>query len=143
MMRVENIMQRDVRSIREDDTVLAAAMMMREENLGFLPVVDAEGRALGAVTDRDITVRLCAFDARPSETRVGEVMTRQVIACTPEDDIKRVEQLMTEYHKSRVLVLDERGAVVGVVTMSDVVKRDSNKHAAHTLRKIVSREYRF
>jgi CBS domain-containing protein len=143
MMRVENIMQRDLRSIRESDTVLAAAMMMREENLGFLPVIDAEGRALGAITDRDIAVRLSAFDGRPSETAVGEVMTRQVIACTPEDDIKRVEQLMIEHRKSRVLVLDELGVVVGVVTMSDVVKRDSNKHAAHTLRKIVAREYRF
>ena len=70
-------------------------------------------------------------------------MTRDLVACRPGDELTAAERLMAEHGKSRILVTDGATRLLGVISISDVVARDSNKHAAHTLRKIVEREVRY
>lgn len=142
-MRCEKIMTRDFVYVGERDSAQRAAAIMREENIGFLPVCDDDQRVLGTITDRDLALRVCAEALNAAEVTVADVMTREVVACAPEDDLRRAEQLMAESRKSRVLVTDELGGLVGIISLTDVVMRDSNKHAAHTLRKIVGREVRY
>ncbi len=141
-MECERVMQDEVLYARPSDTAQSAALIMRQENIGFLPVCDEEGCVVGTVTDRDLALRICAEGGDASRISVGTVMTRDLVACRPEDDLLVAERLMASHHKSRVLITDEAAHLLGVISVADVVARDSNKHAAHTLRKIFEREYR-
>jgi len=141
-MRCEKIMTAEVVTIAPNDSAQQAAYMMREQNLGFLPVCDPDGRVLGTITDRDLAIRVCSEAGDASAIPVAEVMTSEVVACLPDEEITYAERLMAKYRKSRILVVDLAGRLLGVISLSDIVTRDSNKHAARTLRKIVVRETR-
>jgi len=134
-------MSRDVKRVLEQDTARTAARIMRDENIGFLPVCDTSGRAIGAITDRDLAVRLIAED-QPVDTLVGGLMTRGVVSCSPEDDVTFAEQLMRTERKLRVLCVDEGGHVVGVLSLADVAVHEDGWRIANTLRHVVRREGR-
>ncbi len=74
-MRCEEIMKRDVECIFPQDTVQAAARRMRDENLGFLPVCDRSKKVLGALTYRDLAIRVLS-DGRSASTSVEDVRIR-------------------------------------------------------------------
>ncbi len=88
-------------------------LMMRFKHLGY-PVVDEFGRLVGIVTLKDII-------EKQGET-VGEVMSRNVVAVTPDTTADKVLKLMTEKGIGRVPVVDESGRVVGIVTRSDIMR---------------------
>lgn len=140
-MRCQDIMKKPVVCCKETEVVQAAALKMRDANIGFLPVCSAEGRVVGILTDRDITLRVCAEGLDVQKTSIGEVMTRQVISCRPGDDVRYVEGLMARNHKSRVLIIDEVGKPAGVVSLSDIARYDK-VFAAETMRQVSSREIR-
>jgi CBS domain-containing protein len=139
-MKCDEVMKREVQFARDSDTVQAAAQRMRDRNIGFLPVCDQAGRVVGTLTDRDIAIRLVAEDRGAASCTVGQVMTTEVIACRPTDDLAEAERLMATRKKSRVLVTDGAGAIRGVISLSDVAERDSPARAAITLRQIATRE---
>jgi CBS domain-containing protein len=141
-MRCESIMQKEVFFVAPRDSVQQAASAMRNENIGFLPVCDDAGHVLGTVTDRDLALRVCAEGGDPAAITVGEIMSRELVACGPQDEVTDAERLMAEHGKSRILIMDADDCLLGLISLADVAWRDSNKHAAHTLRKIVAREYR-
>jgi CBS domain-containing protein len=116
-----------------------AAERMRSDNIGFLPVCDASGRVVGTITDRDIAMRVVA-DERPPHTRVEDVMTHEVIACSPSDDVHRAEQLMGKYNKSRIICVDDAGHPVGVISLSDIAQHESSEQTARTMRRVTMRE---
>jgi CBS domain-containing protein len=112
---------------------------MRDENIGFLPVCDDKSKVLGTITDRDIAIRVCADDRACSKTQIADVMTREVIACRPGDDIGRAQQLMSKHHKSRILCTDDSGKLVGVISLSDIAQRMADA-GAQILREVTTRE---
>src|SRR5207302_9806279 len=91
-MECREIMKEDVECIGPEDPVHDAARAMRDQGIGFLPVCDPGGRVLGTVTDRDLAVRVVAEDCDPS-TPVGDVMTREVVACKPQDSVQDAQAL--------------------------------------------------
>jgi CBS domain-containing protein len=139
-MRCETVMKQEVAYVMTDDSVQEAAFIMRDQNVGFLPVCDNRGRVVGTLTDRDLAVRVVADALDVTTTLVGRVMTHELVSCRPEDELTDAERLMATHRKSRIVITDEADHLIGVISLSDVVTRDSNKHAAHTLRKIVERE---
>ena len=139
-MKCEEVMKRTVHCAGVTDTVQSAARAMRDRNVGFLPVCEADGRVVGTLTDRDIAVRFATEDLKGTESLVGDFMTREVVACRPSDDLAKAEQLMATHRKSRILVIDDGGAVAGVISLSDVAERDSHARAALTLRNVAARE---
>jgi CBS-domain-containing membrane protein len=138
-MRCEQIMKRAIECVSTMDTVQTAARRMRNENIGFLPVSDDGKKVLGTITDRDIAMRVCADDRSASGTHIADVMTCEIVACLPSDDIFKAQQLMSLHHKSRMLCIDESNRLVGVISLSDIaqVRPDAG---AQTLRDITSRE---
>jgi len=140
-MRCEEVMKKDVECASTNEQVQAAARRMRDENIGFLPVCDGDRKVLGALTDRDIAVRVVA-EGRPPSTRVGDVMTRESITCSPGDDITRAEELMAKNHKSRIMCLDAGGRLCGVISLSDVVTVEEAGRASDTMRQVSEREAR-
>jgi CBS domain-containing protein len=114
---------------------------MRDENVGFLPVCDAEQKVLGTLTDRDIAVRVMA-EAKPPSTPVEQVMTREAVTCKPQDDIQKVQQLMAQNHKSRILCVDDQRKLVGIISLSDIAQHEPGPRASETLRQVSEREVR-
>jgi CBS domain-containing protein len=139
-MICEEIMKRELQTIDEASSIQHAAEKMATANVGFLPVCDRNGQALGTITDRDITVRAVARGKSPGSTSVGEVMSREVVSCQAGDDLATAEQRMVQHHKSRILVIDEGGRLKGVISLSDLAQNDPGRRAAVVLREISSRE---
>jgi CBS domain-containing protein len=127
-MRIESLMTREVRTCSADDSLNRAAQVMWDTDTGFLPVVDREAHVVGVVTDRDLlmgayTQGRCLFDAS-----VDSVMARDVVTCSPDDDVARVELLMQEKRIRRIPVVGSSGELAGVVTLGDLA-RASQKSA--------------
>ena len=96
---------------------------------------------LGAITDRDIAIRIVA-EGRPPTTAAADVMTAEVVACRPDDDVTEAEQLMGRRQKSRMIVTDENGRLVGVISLSDIAQVEEGLRASETMRQVTEREAR-
>jgi CBS domain-containing protein len=140
-MRCEEIMKRDVECIDPTQPVQEAARRMRDANVGFLPVCDSSRKVLGAITDRDIAIRIVA-EGLPLTTAAADAMTREVVACRPGDDVTRAEQLMGSRQKSRMIVTDENGQLVGVISLSDIAQIEEASRASETMKQVTGREAR-
>lgn len=134
-----DLMKSDIEILDARATVLDAARRMRARGVGFLPVCDDARRPLGTLTDRDIVLRVVA-EARPVETPVTDVMTLEVVSCRPEDELSIAETRMGENRKSRIMVVGDDGALVGVISLSDIAKHGEN--ASDVLRDVAQREAR-
>jgi CBS domain-containing protein len=88
---------------------------MRDESIGFVPICNAAGEPIGAITDRDLAIRVLA-EGRAASEKVEQFMTRDVVSCPLGADLRDAQRLMRERRKSRVMVCDDRGRLVGVVS---------------------------
>ena len=140
-MRCGELMKRDIECVKADDTIQSAARKMRDRDVGFLPVCDDGWKVLGTITDRDIAIRAAAENRAADATPVTDVMTREVVACRPGDDLKKAEELMASRRKSRIMVLDDKDVLVGMISLSDVALHDQ-KNAARTVHAVSEREAR-
>ena len=140
-MRCEEIMKTNVECVSPRDSVEEAAIRMRDDNIGFLPVCDQSKTILGTLTDRDIATRLVAAK-KPATTFVEDVMTREVVACQPKDDLRDAERAMAKHHKSRIMCVDVDGRLLGVISLSDIAQHERGGRASETLREISEREAR-
>jgi CBS domain-containing protein len=136
-MLCEDIMKTDVESVSPVDTIQDAARRMRDDNVGFLPVCDESRQVLGTITDRDIALRAVA-EAQPASTPVEDIMSGEVVACSPKDTIDTALQLMAENHKSRIMCLDDEGRLIGIISLSDIAQLVGE--ASETLRQVSDRE---
>lgn len=138
-MLCSEIMKSAIECLSPRDPADLAARKMRDHNVGFLPVLDDGLHAVGTLTDRDIAVRLVASNL-PLVTPVSDLMSSQIVACKPTDDVRRAEELMGLYRVSRVLCVEEDGALAGVISLSDIAQHESPLAAAQTLRDVTARE---
>ena len=118
-MKVADLMNRYVEFIDADATVQEAAVMMGELDVGALPAGTPE-RIEGIVTDRDILYRVVARGLDCSTVRVREVLSRPVIACSEDDTIQAVMDLMAAHHVRRLPVQGPEGHVSGWITLADL-----------------------
>ncbi len=140
-MLCEEVMKREFECVSPHNTVEDAAAKMRDLNIGFLPVCDPFGKVLGALTDRDLAIRIIA-EGRLATSLVEDVMTREAVACSPKDSLEVAEELMARHRKSRIMCVDAGGALVGIISLSDVAAHDEGARAMSTLREVASREAR-
>ena len=123
-MKIAEIMSRDVRSIPPTGSIADAARLMVELDVGAIPVED-QGQLVGIVTDRDIAVRGVAtgiHDGAP----VLRIMSKDVIACSGEDEVSDVLKLMAREQVRRLPVCNEAGTLVGMVSLGDAARRDQD-----------------
>ena len=140
-MLCKEVMKKDVEWISENDSAQVAARKMREANVGFLPVCNGSRRVIGALTDRDLALRLVANNL-PATTKARDVMTNDVVSCDPDDDIAKAQELMGSKQKSRILCISKDGRLSGVISLSDIVQRGESKQAFQTMKEVTSREAR-
>jgi len=113
-------------TIRPEESIRQALTLLAEHNIGVLVVVDEADRPVGILSERDI-VRAAARDEKLFERSVGELMTRNVVVGLPEDDLKAVGYTMTE-RRIRHLPIVEKGKLVGIVSIGDVVKAQRDEY---------------
>lgn len=124
-MKIQDIMTRDPSTVTPQTTAREAARIMKDEDVGVVPVVEGEGsrRLLGVVTDRDLAIRVVA-EGRDNETPVAEVMTASRLAtCGPDEDVGGVMDTMAAEQVRRIPIVDERGSLVGIVSQADIVRK--------------------
>jgi CBS domain-containing protein len=135
-MQVFEAMTPDVVRVTPGVTLMEAARTMKNLDIGPLPVCEGD-RLLGMVTDRDITVRATAEGRDPQQTLVSEVMTTDVVCCHEADDIRAAARLMQLTQLRRLLVVDDEGRLVGIVSLGDLVLQTGDeKLAGQTLEKV-------
>lgn len=120
-MKVQDIMTRQVASCSPDTNLAAAAMLMWNNDCGVIPVVSADQKTIGVITDRDICMAVATKHRKAEEITIGEVTTGQLHACSPEDNIKTALDLMKTSRIRRLPVVDAEGKLQGILSMNDVV----------------------
>lgn len=129
----ENVMTRNVQTCHETDPVSRAAQLMRECNIGMIPVVDSMQKLAGVVTDRDLTVRVIA-ENMAGNTPLKDVLTRApLLTVHPQDTLECAEQKMMEAGKGRILVTDKEDRVVGVISRSEIARAEPASRAGEVL----------
>jgi CBS domain-containing protein len=135
-MRVEQLMS-EATGCRENDTIRDCAKLMKQEDIGFVPICDEAGAPIGAVTDRDLAIRALAEGRSPDE-RVSAFMSRDVVSCRLGDDVDQAMELMRTERKSRVMVCDDQGKLRGVISLQDIAELESEEEAGETLQQVKS-----
>ena len=120
-MLVREAAVQDVLTAREDVSLADAGTLLRNADCGALPVVDADFRVIGMLTDRDIALALAEGDASASAISVGEVMTRDLQTCRPDEDVRAALQRMTEHGIRRLPVCTPDEKLLGILSIDDLL----------------------
>ena len=136
-MRCSEIMTKNVRTATRKTSLREAAAIMRDGDLGAVPVVD-EGKLIGIVTDRDIVVRVIA-EGKDADTAISEAMTTELFTVTPDDFVFEAIRLMGDKQVRRIPVVGPEGELAGIIAMADVaLKMEDEREIAETLEEISS-----
>ena len=135
-MQVKDVMTRGAEVVRPDATLQQAANKMKSLDIGPLPVCDGD-KIIGMLTDRDITVRATAEGLDPKQTRVREVMSKELITCLEDQDVKEAAELMQSKQIRRVPILNKDKRLVGMLSLGDLAHRtQDSKLAGKTLEEV-------
>jgi len=118
-MKLREMMTRGVETTHPQDGLTEAAMKMRSLDVGSLPVVDGE-RLVGILTDRDITVRAVAEGRELATTLVDDVMTREVVFASEDQEVDEAARIMGQRQIRRLPVVDRDQRLVGIVSLADL-----------------------
>ena len=119
-MKVREAMTRDVKLVKPDQPISEAASLMAELDIGALPVEESD-RLVGMITDRDIAVRAVAAGRGP-DTKVSEIMSREVKYCFEDQSIDEVTQNMGELRIRRLPVLTRDKRLIGILSLGDLAR---------------------
>ena len=135
-MRVGDVMTRIVLAVPPESSVEYAARVMKENQVGLLPVGDRDNIA-GTITDRDITIRVTAEGKDPRHTEVREVMSPKSFYCFDDQDLEDACLMMEDKRVRRLLVFDRTHALVGILSLDDVaVRTTKEKLTGYVLSKV-------
>ena len=113
--------QNEVITLRPEDTIQTATTLLTTNKIGALPVRDMHGNLIGILSERDIVKGIYKKGTEVPNLPVGELMTRGVMTCTPDDEIKTVSETMHSGHFRHMPVVDN-GELVGMISQGDVVQ---------------------
>ena len=138
MKTIAEVMSRDAINVTRDDDIRRAAELMKDLNIGALPVTE-DSRVIGMVTDRDITIRATAEGLGP-ETPVTAVMSAEICVCHEDQSLDQVMDNMRQAQVRRIPVV-ARGdrSLIGIVAIADLTLSDADdSETVETLREISS-----
>lgn len=124
-MKLKDLCVLDVATCTRDTTVAAAAQLMRERHAGDLVVVndpDEDREPIGIVTDRDIVIQVVALGRDPAATRVAEIMSSPIVIAAESEELAQALERMATHGVRRIPVVDDAGAVSGIVALDDALK---------------------
>ncbi|MGH8315829.1 MAG: CBS domain-containing protein [Steroidobacterales bacterium] len=124
-------------SVEPDDPVLKVIQLMATHHVGALPVLRG-GELLGIVSERDYARKVVLLGRSATDTPVGQIMNAPVITVTPQTSLNECMQLVTD-HRVRHLPVVENGAVIGMISIGDLVKAviDEQQHKIEDLERYI------
>jgi CBS domain-containing protein len=131
-MKCKDIMSKIPKRLYATDSVQEAATIMATYHVGFLPVCNDHEKVVGALTDRDIVLRVVARGGS-LQNQVGTVMTNELVCCQATDDIEKAERLMRDHDITRIACTDIKGNLVGVINKHKLHHNDTAGAASHVL----------
>ena len=125
MTTCSDVMTRNPVSALPDDTVATVAQLMKDKDIGPVPIVEDKlsKRLLGIVTDRDLAIKVVAEGRDPTTLKVKDVMSKEVVACRDTDNIESALDAMAEHQLRRIVVVDSANKLVGIIAQADVATR--------------------
>ena len=133
-MKVSKCMTREVRLITPDQTIRDAARMMAELDAGALPV-QQDDKLVGMITDRDVVVRAVA-QGLPPDTPVRDVMSREVLYCFDDQEMKDIARNMGEVKVRRLPVVNREKRLVGIISLGDLARNEDADRTGETVSQI-------
>jgi CBS domain-containing protein len=135
-MKVREAMTGDVRLTDPNRSIREAAEIMAEQDIGALPIGEND-RLVGMVTDRDIAVRAVARGLGP-DTKIRDVMSPEVMYCFDDEDLDDAAQNMGDIKVRRLPVLNRDKRLVGIISISDLTRREDARQIGRALADISS-----
>lgn len=125
-MKVREIMTPDPVCCLPEDTAQKVAAVLREKNVGAMPVVlDQSSRKLvGVITDRDLCCRVLANGSNPATMRIDRIFSANPVTCREGENVAHCEQLMQEHQVRRIPVVDGEGRCIGIVAQADLALKE-------------------
>ncbi len=130
-MLIKDWMSKSPVTVKPATSIMKAAKLMKENGYHRLPVVDDDDKLVGIVSDRDIkeaspskatTLDMHELYYLLSEIKIGDIMTKNVVAVTPGDTVEKAAVLLLRHNVGGLPVVDDASKVVGVITDSDIFK---------------------
>jgi CBS domain-containing protein len=132
---VRDAMTANPTTVTPNTSLVEAARMMRDQDIGPLPIVDGE-TLVGMLTDRDIVVRAVAEGKDLQTSTVGEIASRDVVTVDPDQSLDEAMQLMEQHQIRRLPVAEEDGRLVGILAQADVAQHADEAKAGEMVEQI-------
>ena len=144
MPKCRDVMTREPVCCEPADPVTRAAEMMRQHDVGSLPVVDSRDsrRLVGIVTDRDLVTKVVAGNRNVASATVRDAMTVEPASCRETDEVERAVSLMADRQVRRMPVVDESGRLSGIIAQADVATRVNRDQTTGKLVEAISEQSR-
>ncbi|WHX47566.1 CBS domain-containing protein [Paenibacillus woosongensis] len=123
MRKVKDIMTDQVVTVSPKDNIYEVAVKMKNNDTGFIPVVENGDRLIGVITDRDLVIRAIA-EKHPGSTAVETVMTRGIRCASPDTPVDEAADMMAE-QQIRRLPVTEGERLIGIVSLGDMAVRNN------------------
>jgi len=124
-MHVKELMTHPVVTCQIGDHLDVPARLMWEYDCGIIPVVGAEGRIEGVITDRDITMAALTKGQRLDQLPVAEAMAKHLLVIHPDESVETAERLMRDGQVRRLPVVDNAGRPMGMLSLNDLARLTS------------------
>ena len=135
MTVARDLMTPDPKCVKEDQTLVEAARMMRELDVGALPICGNDDRLKGMLTDRDIVVKCIADGGDPSSVTAGSLGQGKPVTIGADDDVREALEVMQEYQVRRLPVIDGHD-LVGIISQADIARSLSASATGETVAEI-------
>ena len=134
--RARDVMTPDPACCSHNATVDEVAKMMVQNNCGEIPVIDAQDRVIGVVTDRDIVCRVVAEGKNPTGHTIEGCMTQPVVTVPVDAPLDEGVSAMERHQIRRVPVVDESGCCTGIISQADVARKGPEHEVAERVREV-------
>lgn len=135
-MDIRSVMTANPACCSPDSTLREVARMMADNDCGQIPVVDHKRQPLGVITDRDIAVRAVAKGSDPSSATAGEYMSSPATTVSAQGNLDECASLMEQKKIRRVIVVDEKGCVAGIVAQADIALAGRDVRTAEVVKQV-------
>lgn len=125
-MHIKQVMSSKPDFLAPSTTLKQAANEMLKRDIGFIPIGEND-RLIGVITDRDIAIRAIAKGIDPNKTTLKDVMTKKVLYCFEDEDIKDASKKMAEQHIRRLIVLNRDKRMTGIVSLGDIAAKTKDE----------------
>jgi|SRR5581483_665382 len=134
--KVSDAMTERPRVLDPSTSVVEAARVMEVEDVGSLPIVGPDGRLVGIVTDRDITLRVTAKGLDPEQTTVRQIASKELVAVRADQDLDEALAAMAGAQVRRLPVVDDKHQLVGVIAQADLAFAGNKKQTGELVEEI-------